>query len=170
MIKLYQGYFPLSRYDQDVNCRLQFVAASESKKSRPSSSFSSLPDESHDIAFKCLFRVPRCYDLNLSLVSKTLRSLVRSPELYRLRSQLKSVYLSYYFYQGRLSRSPSYSWITFRPGDKTTDYQLEHRPLSLADVPIPDLGDAVSVGSEIYFISERSVLSTKLVGYLFVLW
>nr|VDD45704.1 unnamed protein product [Brassica oleracea] len=54
--------------------------------------------------------------------------------------------------------------------DKTTDYQLEHRPLSLADVPIPDLGDAVSVGSEIYFISERSVLSTKLVGYLFVLW
>ncbi|KAF3611818.1 hypothetical protein DY000_02049839 [Brassica cretica] len=117
-----------------------------------------------------IFRVPRCYDLNLSLVSKTLRSLVRSPELYRLRSQLKSVYLSYYFYQGRLSRSPSYSWITFHPGDKTTDYQLEHRPLSLADVPIPDLGDAVSVGSEIYFISERSVLSTKLVGYLFVLW
>ena len=147
---------------------MSVTAASNSKKSRaPSLSFSSLPDE---VVLKCLFRVPRCYDLNLSLVSKTLRSLVRSPELYRLRSQLKSVYLSYYFYQGRLSRSPSYSWITFRPGDKTTDYQLEHRPLSLADVPIPDLGDAVSVGSEIYFISERSVLSTKLVGYLFVLW
>ncbi|CAF1932545.1 unnamed protein product [Brassica oleracea var. botrytis] len=69
-----------------------------------------------------------------------------------------------------VARTLPYSWITFRPGDKTTDYQLEHRPLSLADVPIPDLGDAVSVGSEIYFISERSVLSTKLVGYLFVLW
>ncbi|CAN6885275.1 unnamed protein product, partial [Brassica oleracea] len=36
-------------------------------------SFSSLPDE---VVLKCLFRVPRCYDLNLSLVSKTLRSLL----------------------------------------------------------------------------------------------
>ncbi|CAN7000356.1 unnamed protein product, partial [Brassica rapa subsp. trilocularis] len=103
-----------------------------------------------------------CYDLNLSLVSKTLRSLVRSAELHRLRSQLKSVYLSYYFYQGRFSRSPSYSWITFRPGENTTDYQLEHRSLSSADVPGPCLGYAVSVGPDIYFIGGVSVPSTKL--------
>ncbi|XP_013639814.1 PREDICTED: F-box/kelch-repeat protein At2g22050-like [Brassica oleracea var. oleracea] len=133
---------------------MSVTAASNSKKSRaPSLSFSSLPDE---VVLKCLFRVPRCYDLNLSLVSKTLRSLVRSPELYRLRSQLKSVYLSYDLYQrGRLGRSLSY-WITFRPGEKTTDYQL-------ADVlPRPSLGSAVSVGSEIYFIGGRSVPSTEL--------
>ncbi|CAF2100257.1 hypothetical protein BRARA_E02242 [Brassica rapa] len=138
---------------------MSIVAASASKKSRPSSSFSSLPD---DVALKCLFRVPRCYDLNLSLVSKTLRSLVRSAELHRLRSQLKSVYVSYYFYQGRFSRSPSYSWITFRPGEKTTDYQLEHRSLSSADVSGPCLGYAVSVGPDIYFIGGVSVPSTKL--------
>ncbi|KAF3588712.1 hypothetical protein F2Q69_00031949 [Brassica cretica] len=137
------------------------VAASNSKKSRPSSSslFSSLPD---DVALKCLFRVPRCYDLNLSLVSKTLRSLMRSPELSRLRSQLlKSVYLSYDFYHSILRRPTSY-WITFCPGEKTTDYQLEKKPLSLADVPRPCLGYAVSVGSEIYFIGGRSFPSTEL--------
>ncbi|KAF3608662.1 hypothetical protein DY000_02050926 [Brassica cretica] len=137
------------------------VAASNSKKSRPSSSssFSSLPD---DVALKCLFRVPRCYDLNLSLVSKTLRSLMRSPELSRLRSQLlKSVYLSYDFYHSMLRRPTSY-WITFRPGEKTTDYQLEKKPLSLADVPRPCLGSAVFVGSEIYFIGGRSFPSTEL--------
>ncbi|XP_013673937.1 F-box/kelch-repeat protein At2g22050-like [Brassica napus] len=132
---------------------MSVTAASNSKKSgAPSLSFSSLLDE---VVLKCLFRVPRCYDLNLSLVSKTLRSFVRSPELYRLRSQLKSVYLSYDLYQRGLGRSLSY-WITFRPGEKTTDYQL-------ADVlPRPSLGSAVSVGSEIYFIGGRSVPSTEL--------
>ncbi|XP_048613472.1 putative F-box/kelch-repeat protein At2g41360 [Brassica napus] len=107
---------------------MSVVAASNSKKSRPSSSFSLLPDE---VVLNCLFRVPRCYDLNLSLVSKALRS----PELYRLRSQLKSVYLSYHLYHGnaRLRWLTSY-WITFRPGEKTTNYQLEQRSLSSADV------------------------------------
>ncbi|CAH8372890.1 unnamed protein product [Eruca vesicaria subsp. sativa] len=132
-------------------------AASNSKKPRPSSSsFSSLPEE---VALKCLLHVPRCYDLNLSLVSKTMRSLVRSPELHRLRSQLlKSVYLSYdfYFYQIAMDPSPSYRWITFRPGEKTTDYQLEQR------FPRHSLGYAVSVGSEIYFIGGRSLPSTRL--------
>ncbi|KAJ0264493.1 hypothetical protein HA466_0028400 [Hirschfeldia incana] len=139
---------------------MSIVAASNSKKSQPSSSsFLSLPS---DVALKCLVRIPRCYDLNISLISKTLRSLVRSQELYLLRSQLKSVYLSYHIYQGRFGRSPIY-WITFRPGEKTTDYQLEPKSLSLAGVPSPNyLGSAVSVGSEIYFIGGISVPSTKI--------
>ncbi|KAG2241252.1 hypothetical protein Bca52824_096764, partial [Brassica carinata] len=52
-------------------------------------------------------------------------------------------------------------WITFRPGEKTTDYHLEQKSLSLVDVPSPCLGSAVSVGSEIYFIGGQSVPSTK---------
>ncbi|KAG2306280.1 hypothetical protein Bca4012_084683 [Brassica carinata] len=136
---------------------MSIEAASNSKKSRPSSSFSLLPDE---IVLNCLSRVPRRYDLNISLVSKTLRSLVRSPELHRLRSQLEFVYLSYYLYQDWWLRFSSY-WITFRPGEKTTDYHLEQKSLSLVDVPSPCLGSAVSVGSEIYFIGGQSVPSTK---------
>ncbi|WZY95002.1 hypothetical protein YC2023_067331 [Brassica napus] len=61
-----------------------------------------------------------------------------------------------------VSKALSY-WITFRAGEKTTDYQLAQRSLSLADVfPRPSLGSAVSVGSEIYFIGGRSVPSTQL--------
>ena len=86
---------------------------------------------------------------------------MRSPELSRLQSQLNSVYLSYNFYHNMLRRPNSY-WITFRPGDKTTDYQLEKKSLSLADVLRPCLGSAVSVGSEIYFIGGRGFPSTKL--------
>ncbi|CAH8328971.1 unnamed protein product [Eruca vesicaria subsp. sativa] len=140
-------------------------AASNSKKSRRSSSspFLLLPD---DVVLKCLSRVPGRYDLKLSLVSKALRSLVCSPELHRLRSQLlpkKSVFLSYHIYQGPMDPSPSFRWITFRPGEKTTDYQLEQRSLSLADVvPTHRFGHAVSVGSEIYFIGGRSVHSPEL--------
>lgn len=81
---------------------------------------------------------------------------MRSPELHRLRSPHKSVFLSYAFYQGRLSQPLRY-WITFLPGEKTTDYKLAQR--SLSDVlPTPSLGvgSALSVGSEIYFIGGRS--------------
>ncbi|CAF1935433.1 unnamed protein product [Brassica oleracea] len=81
--------------------------------------------------------------------------------LARTLQLLKSVYLSYDFYHSILRRPTSY-WITFCPGEKTTDYQLEKKPLSLADVPRPCLGYAVSVGSEIYFIGGRSFPSTEL--------
>ncbi|RID63212.1 hypothetical protein BRARA_E02234 [Brassica rapa] len=77
---------------------MSVAAASNSKKSRPSPSFSSLPDE---VVLNCLSRVPRRYDLNLSLFlfGDALRLLVHSPELHRLRSPLNY-------------------WISFRPGEK----------------------------------------------------
>ncbi|CAF2100249.1 hypothetical protein HID58_094393 [Brassica napus] len=51
---------------------MSVAAASNSKKSRPSPSFSSLPDE---VVLNCLSRVPRRYDLNLSLLAQRSLSL-----------------------------------------------------------------------------------------------
>ncbi|KAL0897725.1 hypothetical protein Bca101_081686 [Brassica carinata] len=105
---------------------------------QPSSCLSSLPD---DVVLNCLTRVPRCDHLNMSCVSKTLRSLVRSPELCRLRSCLpkKSVYLFYHNYQ----EPQTYHWITLRRSEKmitTHDYQMEHRSCSLAEIYFTDHG------------------------------
>ncbi|EFH54844.1 hypothetical protein ARALYDRAFT_481068 [Arabidopsis lyrata subsp. lyrata] len=105
-------------------------------------SFSSLPDE---IVLDCLQRVPRSYYLNLCRVSKTLRSLVRSPELSRLRSLLpkKSVYVS---------SVKTMLHIRSTTAMKTFGYKLVKIP-----VPFPSHhhmynSSAVAVGSEIYFV------------------
>lgn len=153
---------------------MSIPAASSSEKTpqgdnyQPSSCFSSLPD---DIVLNCLTRVPRCDDLNISCVSKTLRSLVRSPELCRLRSLLpkKSVYLFYYHRHQDTERC---HYITLRRGDEkiTThddDYQVEHRSCSLAAglLTSPCFAKfssyAVSVGSMIYFPDHGSPLPSK---------
>ncbi|KFK32845.1 hypothetical protein AALP_AA6G294500 [Arabis alpina] len=115
-----------------------------------SPSFSSLPD---DVVLNCLHRVPRCYYLNLSCISKTLRSLVRSPELHRLRSLLPkhSLFLSF-----REEDAPDnmFYWFTLRPIEKKT--KIEHR-LVRTTIPFPShsfmhRSSTVAVGSEIFFI------------------
>ncbi|KAL0741214.1 hypothetical protein Bca4012_082727 [Brassica carinata] len=150
---------------------MSIPAASNSAKSpqgdkfnyQPSSCFSSL---SEDVVLNCLTRVPRCDDLNISCVSKTLRSLVRSPELCRLRSCLpkKSVYLFYHFHQN----SKRYHYITLRQDEKITtrDFHVEHRSCSLAGLLTPTrfstfCSSAVSVGSEIYFPDHGCPLPSK---------
>ncbi|CAH8367191.1 unnamed protein product [Eruca vesicaria subsp. sativa] len=152
---------------------MSIPAASNSEKApqkdnyQPPSCLSSLPD---DVVLNCLSRVPRCDDLNISCVSKTLRSLVRSPELCLLRSHLpkKSVYLFYHSHQ----EPNRCHWITLRPGEKITttyDYQVEveHRSCSLSDLLNPPYlstfsSSAVSVGSEIYFPQGCFSPSTNL--------
>ncbi|VVB02480.1 unnamed protein product [Arabis nemorensis] len=111
-------------------------------------SLSSLPD---DVVLNCLVRIPRSYDLNVSCVSKSLRSLVRSPDLYRLRSLFHkdSVYLC--FRQNNISSHCH--WYSLCRNDRTRtniDYQL-------VPVPFPShafmfFSSMVAVGSEIYFI------------------
>ncbi|RID66306.1 hypothetical protein BRARA_D01461 [Brassica rapa] len=122
---------------------------------RPSSCLSSLPD---DVILNCLTRVPRSEDLNISCVSKTLRSLVRSPELCRLRSHSKRCH-----------------WITLRRGEKmitsTHDYQVEQRSCSLAGLltspHFPTFySSGVSVGSEIYFPDHGWPFPSKKVRVL----
>ncbi|KAL9300253.1 putative F-box domain-containing protein [Arabidopsis thaliana] len=82
------------------------------------SSLSSLPD---DVVLKCLVRVPRRYYQNISCVSKRLRSLVRSPELHRLRSLFhkNSIYLY-------CLETMKFNWFTLSRSEKKTaiEYQL----------------------------------------------
>ncbi|CAH2061551.1 unnamed protein product [Thlaspi arvense] len=118
------------------------MISTASNSEEPSLSLSSLPD---DVVLNCLARVPRCYDLNLSCVSKALRSLVRSPDLYRLRSK-KSVYLY---------------WTTLRRSEKTSDYQLVPVPLP-SDASMFLASSTVAVGSKIYFFGRLGCPSKSL--------
>ncbi|CAN7060288.1 unnamed protein product [Brassica rapa subsp. trilocularis] len=117
---------------------------------RPSSCLSSLPD---DVILNCLTRVPRSEDLNISCVSKTLRSLVRSPELCRLRS--------------RLPQEVPLSLLSFPPRLQ----KVEQRSCSLAGLltspHFPTFySSGVSVGSEIYFPDHGWPFPSKKVRVL----
>lgn len=116
-------------------------------------SFSSLPDE---IVLDCLQRVPRSYYLNLCRVSKTLRSLVRSPELSRLRSLLpkKSVYVSF---SENNAPHTIYRWFTLKKTTMKTAMKTFGYKLVKIPIPFPSHhhmynSSAVAVGSEIYFV------------------
>ncbi|CAD5319173.1 unnamed protein product [Arabidopsis thaliana] len=133
-------------------------------------SFTSLPDE---IVLDCLQRVPRSYYLNLCRVSKTLRSLVRSPELSRLQTLLpkNSVYVS--FSQNIINVPPDtiYRWFTLKK--KTMKTAMKTFRYKLVKIPIPfpshhSMYNSSAVGSEIYFVggsfepmSELWILDTR---------
>ncbi|KAL0741443.1 hypothetical protein Bca4012_082956 [Brassica carinata] len=107
----------------------------------------SLPE---DIVLSCLARVPRNCNLNLAHVSKTLRTFVTSPELNRLRSLLHKSSLYVCFYEINVNGTRTYRWLTL---DKTT---IEFRLVLLPCHRYPYMNGslAVSVGSEIYFLSK----------------
>ncbi|CAA7035832.1 unnamed protein product [Microthlaspi erraticum] len=80
--------------------------------SEPSSSaFTSLPD---DVVLNCLARVSRSDHASLSLVSKSHRSLLRSPELYGVRSRMglteKCIFLCL-----SIPSDPFARWFVFNP-------------------------------------------------------
>lgn len=116
-----------------------------------------LPDE---IVLQCLLHVPKSYDLNLSYVSKTLRSLVRSPELHRLRSLLprNSIYLSFH----ALHKTDQY-WFTLRPIQRSKP-EIKYRliPVNLPSHPFMYHSSAVAVGSKIFFVGGSSEPSSDL--------
>ncbi|KAL0856857.1 hypothetical protein Bca101_062011 [Brassica carinata] len=130
----------------------------------PSLSLTSLPDE---IIFNCLTRVPRCYYQNLRSVSKTLRSLVNSPELHRLRSFLPnkpkgSVYILFH-----VDKTPLYFWFTLRETEKTstTTTKIEYRLVPYS-TPIRSKfmyrSCTIALGPEIFFVGGYIKPSTKL--------
>lgn len=118
--------------------------------SSSSSSLSCLPD---DMVLNCLVRVPRRYYENVSCVSQRLRSLVRSPELYRMRSLLHkdSVYVCFCDREN-YSTDATYLWFTLRQ-TTTTEYQLV--PISLPSHYFMFRSSTVAVDSEIYFVGGR---------------
>ncbi|KAG7639316.1 F-box-like domain superfamily [Arabidopsis thaliana x Arabidopsis arenosa] len=115
------------------------------------SSLSCLPDE---MVLNCLARVPRRYYENISCVSVRLRSLVRTPELYRMRSLLhkNSIYVCFCDREN-YSTDATYLWFTLRPTTATMEYQLV--PLSFPSHNFMFRASTVAVDSEIYFVGGR---------------
>ncbi|XP_021887604.1 F-box/kelch-repeat protein SKIP6, partial [Carica papaya] len=125
-----------------------------------------IPSLPNDVALNCLARIPRCYHPTLSLVSKSIRSAVFSPQLYTTRSLLNCtqhfLYLSI-----RLPTSRSFIWYSlfqYPPTPTSGRKNIVLAPVS--PIPPPSLiGSAfVSVGPFIYVIggSINDVPSTHV--------
>ncbi|EOA34611.1 hypothetical protein CARUB_v10022171mg, partial [Capsella rubella] len=97
----------------------------------------SLPDK---LVMNIVARVPRLYHLTLSLVSK--RSLMASPELYKVRSLLGNTETCLYFCL-RLTRRESQSWFTLCRKPNKTLTNDDHSSNS----PFAHFSDIVAVGS-----------------------
>ncbi|XP_010468127.2 PREDICTED: F-box/kelch-repeat protein At5g51250-like [Camelina sativa] len=131
----------------------------------------SLPD---DLALSIVARVSRLYYPILSLVSKSFRSLVASPELYKVRSLLGTTESCLY---ACFKCSAGFCWFTLcrKPDHHQTLTNNEEKKKSstttsgyaLASVPIPnspcaEFASMVAVGSEIYDIG---VAATREIQY-----
>ncbi|XP_019096440.1 PREDICTED: F-box/kelch-repeat protein At5g51250-like [Camelina sativa] len=130
------------------------------KKQKQKQMLSSTPQSSllnpslpYDLLLHIVARVPRLYHPTLSLVSKSFRSLLASPELYKVRSQLglteSCLYVCFDMLEGP-------TWFTLcRKSDQTN--KEERSGYALARIPIPNspyvqFSSLVSVGSDIYNI------------------
>ncbi|CAA7055791.1 unnamed protein product [Microthlaspi erraticum] len=106
-------------------------------------SLSSLP---HEIVLSCLARVPRSCHLNLTHVSKTLRSLIRSRELRSLLHKKNSLYV--YLHN---PKNKTYHWLTLLHCEETMiSYRLA--PIPFPCHPFMRHSSSVAVGSEIYYV------------------
>ncbi|KAJ0234001.1 F-box domain-containing protein [Hirschfeldia incana] len=139
----------VSRRKRKTTMTTTSIREKNKKKKVATSSLSSLP---YDLLVMIVARVPRSYYRTLSLVSKSFRSMVVSPELYKVRSLLglteTCLYVCLRF------ELTSYKWYTISKNSGGGDYVL-------ARVSMPDdddsprvvgffYSDLVAVGSEIY--------------------
>ncbi|KAF3557479.1 hypothetical protein F2Q69_00016414 [Brassica cretica] len=124
----------------------------------PTQLIPSLPD---DVALNCLARVSRCDHPYLSLVSKSFRSLPKSPLLYSIRS-LANATENILYVAIRIPPETGARWFTLLRRASTNSHLL---------VPIPScpssslVGSAYAVfGSEIYVIggSVKDVPSSSV--------
>ncbi|EOA34391.1 hypothetical protein CARUB_v10021918mg [Capsella rubella] len=134
----------------------------------------SLPN---DLLFNCISRVSRLYYPTLSLVCKTFRSIVASPELYETRSRLnrteKCLYLCLTF-----QFDTNTHWFTLcrepnkNVADKSSGYRLVQIPSPFAMVPAQS-SSVIAVGSDIYKIggakSCQFKFKTRRCSYVSVL-
>ncbi|CAA7023933.1 unnamed protein product [Microthlaspi erraticum] len=129
-----------------------------------------LPD---DLLLRCFARVSRLYYPTLSLVSKSFRSLLASPELYQTRSQLDRTESCLYVCL-TLPPDPKPRWFTLcrRPNRTLTKKKKKKKLSSNLLVPVasprsaPVRSSFVAVGSDIYQIGGliRGVLPTSTVS------
>ncbi|CAN8253530.1 unnamed protein product [Cochlearia groenlandica] len=111
----------------------------------------SLPD---DLLLRCFARVSRFYYPTLSLVSKSFRSLIASPELYRIRSSLNRTENCLYVCF-RYPPDPNPLWFTLCLKPDRTMMSNTSSGIVLAPTSVPYGAPAhwsgvVSVGSDVY--------------------
>ncbi|CAA7031702.1 unnamed protein product [Microthlaspi erraticum] len=116
------------------------------------------PDLPDDLLLSCFVRVSRLYYPILSLVSKSFRSLLSSPELYQTRSQLDRTESCLYVCLS-LPPGPNPHWFTLcRRPNQTLKRKKKNKLSSMLLVPVTSPSSApvrssfVAVGSDIYEI------------------
>ncbi|VVB09693.1 unnamed protein product [Arabis nemorensis] len=126
-----------------------------------------LPDE---IVVNCLARVPRCYFPAISLVSRTLRRLIASPEIYIERSVLRrNEHVLYVVLRSHATETPRWYSLNPKPLENEPESTgINHRLVPIPSFPsIPCWGmSIVSIDSEIYVIGgciNDELVSTVLV-------
>ncbi|KAL1200197.1 F-box/kelch-repeat protein [Cardamine amara subsp. amara] len=135
------------------------MTSPEKKRKRKKQSLNPNPSLPDDLVLSIIARVSRLYYPTLSLVSKSFRSMLASPELYKARSLLGRKESCLYLC---VKMNHSCRWFTLcRKPDKTLTSDTSEKKKSnsyvLAKVPIPYSPDAnfsslVAVGSNIYNI------------------
>ncbi|CAH8259939.1 unnamed protein product [Arabidopsis lyrata] len=141
-----------SMWSLETNKKRKTTTTTEKKKLSPNPS---LPD---DLLLSIVARVSRLYYPTLSLVSKSFRSLLASPELYKARSLSGHTESCLYVC---LQCCPGYRWFTLcrKPDQTLSNYTTKKKSSGyvLATVPIPSFqkgsfSSLVAVGSDIYNI------------------
>ncbi|CAA7058726.1 unnamed protein product [Microthlaspi erraticum] len=124
------------------------------------------PPLPYDLLLSCIARVSRLYYPTLALVSKSFRSLIASPELYKTRSLLSRTESCLYVCIQSSSASVR-TWYTLcRKPNKTLSNETKSSGYILARVPVPESSwsrhpdsGLVAVGSDIYNIGGSDFLS-----------
>lgn len=123
----------------------------------------SLPDE---MVLNCLARVSRSDLGALSLVSKSIRSLVSSPEMYETRSRMGTREECIYVSLEATCNSDPAAWFILRRGKGTTK-KSRLVPITNPPSPTPTGATFVSLGWGIYVMGGRiSAVETSRVWFL----
>ena len=112
----------------------------------------SLPD---DVALNILARIPRCYHVVLSAVSKPIRALLSSPDFFDARSQLNYTENQFYLWLGPLFRKRRSSWFVIQRSPKPNSTSRRNFCLvPVPPIPVPTLTNfaLASLGHQIYVI------------------
>ncbi|KAG2331107.1 hypothetical protein Bca52824_002287 [Brassica carinata] len=113
-----------------------------------------------DIAWRILARVPKRSYPVLACVSKNLRSLVRSPEIHKIRSLLRKDSL-YICFMHKTNGVHTPHWFTLRRSTENSNHFV-----SVVDLAFPDpnepMPSIIACGPEIFFISGSFVPSSTV--------
>ncbi|EOA13551.1 hypothetical protein CARUB_v10026613mg [Capsella rubella] len=132
------------------------MSSSKGKRKSPPSEPTPNPSLPYDLLLSCFARVSRLYYPTLSLVSKTCRTLVTSPDLYKTRSFLNHTESCLYVcLEFPPDSNPRWFTLYRRPNqtqktENSSGYVLV--PIPIHNSPPVDYRALVTVGSNIYAI------------------